>query len=61
MECLALVESCELDPVETYVPKQQHCLILSLREDLAEHIDTPCKIMTLSNLEDCISLARERR
>ncbi len=61
MECLALVQSREQDPVETYVPKQQHCLILSLREDLAEHIDTPCKIMTLSTLESCISLARDRR
>lgn len=61
MECLALVESRPVDPVASYVPKMQHSLVLTLREDLNDEIQTPCKIMDLRQLEECIVLARERR
>ena len=62
MEALALLKNRTEDPVADYIPNQQSCLVLTLREDLAEHIDSPhCKIMQLTDLESHIALARERR
>ncbi len=61
MECLALVQNKEQDCIKQYIPKQQHSLVLTLQDDLEQECDSPCRILTLRDLEQHIALARERR
>lgn len=72
MEALACLNSVESDTVSStvsstvtsnnvhdYIPEHQHCMVLSL--DTHQESRHHCTYYTLSQLEELISLARERR
>lgn len=62
MESLALAQSRPRDAVADYIPKMSGCLLLTLRDELKDEFDPrQVRVMPLSELEQYIALARERR